>query len=257
MHVLLTEAAAKASRMYDSLQETRVEWAKLRVSSIQSNMANAEFLRLLKSATHDVSKAKFRKEFSRSVVMADGFLKGKKWFAVLQNEDETRSLFFLLLALHRCPGMESGLQGILTLSKDFRVPGKFSEYVYVCFDDITLSDHTIEASLSPVKHMPRMLVTPFVGEPVKKSLEDLGVQVVYTNAVKQLVKIDPSRGDVVDFKYDSYPIHVPHRPLEAVVGFPEIYENLTPEVIPPYNVSEYSRYGYLVRDITRMFVTPC
>ncbi len=257
MHPLLVEGSKEASRLYDSLADARLDWSRLRVSTLPKNMSSAEFLKVLKNGTRVVSVSSFKAEFAKAVFKFKAVLGEKKWFAVLE-PSFSRSLYFFLLALQVCPEIFRNLQGILKLPQGFALSDAFTDFVYVCFDDMVSSGCTIESTLKPVSSMPRVVVAPFVGEVAKEFLSNIGVNVVHSEVVLPFVKIDPSRSNAVDFKYDAYPIVFSHRTLKDVEGFPEIYKKARVDV----NLEEefplkdpYSRYEYLVRDIVDKFVS--
>lgn len=255
MHPLLTQGSLEAGHLYDSVPDLQLDWAQLRVSSLPSQFSNSEFLRVLKNGTKAVSVTEFRSTFTKTVHKLKSVLKSGKWFAVLA-EDQDRSLFFLLLAFQVCPEIAVNLQGILHLPKRFQLSHFFTDFVYVCFEDAVLSGADIESCFKPVSNMPRIVVTPYVSEVAKEVLGNLGVEVVHSEVVRQFVKIDPSRSNTVDFKYEAYPLYLHHRGFESVTGFPEIYDRVSGKrSLPPYARRKYSRYEYLVRDIVKEFVS--
>ena len=203
----------------------------------------------------------FKTSFTEAVGKLVTKLRSNRWFAVLVSSDESsdgdfsRSLYFFLLALEVCPEIATNLQGILHLPKRFRLSEFFTDFTYVCFDDVVLSGSTIESCFKPVSSMPRIVVTPYVSEVALQQLGNLGVDVVHTEVVRQFVKIDPSRSNTVDFKYEAYPLFFSHKSFGPTSGFPEIYNNLSGKrELPPYSPIAYSRYDYLVRDIIRELV---
>lgn len=255
MHPLLTEGSVEATRLYDSIVDLKLDWSKLRVGSLQGNLSNPEFLRVLKKGTKVVSVKEFKSSFIEAVRKFRLKLESGRWFAVLMSSDRDRSLYFFLLALGVCPEIATNLQGILQLPKRFRLSDVFTDFTYVCFDDVVLSGSTIESCFKVVSSMPRIVVTPYVSEVAKEQLGNLGVDVVHTEVVRQFVKIDPSRSNTVDFKYEAYPLFFSHKSFGPTSGFPEIYEGLSDKrESPPYSPVTYSRYDYLVRDIVKEFV---
>lgn len=251
MHPLLVQGSEEVGRLYDSIPEISLDWAKLRVSALPSQFSNPEFLRVLKNGTKVVSVSEFRSAFTRAVLSFKSVLGKSKWFVVIV---EDRSLYFFLLALKVCPEIAKNLQGILDLPKQFQLSDFFTDYMYVCFDDMVCSGSEIESSLKSVSSMPRVLVAPYVGEVARESLGNLGINVVHSEVVRQFVKIDPSRSNTVDFKYEAYPLVLSHRALKSVDGFPEVYSKLcSSQEFPPKD--RYSRYQYLVRDIMDKFVS--
>lgn len=252
MHPLLVKGSEEAGRLYDSIPETSLDWAKLRVSSLSTEFSNPEFLRVLKNGTKVVSVSEFKSAFTQAVLSFRSVLGSRKWFAVIV---EDRSLYFFLLALKVSPDIAKNLQGILNLPKKFQLSDFFTDYMYVCFDDMVSSGSEIESSLKAVSSMPRVVVTPYVGEVALPNLGNLGVNVVHSEVVRPFVKIDPSRSNTVDFKYEAYPLVFSHRALASHDGFPEVYSKLcnTFQDFPPKD--RYSRYQYLVRDITDKFVS--
>lgn len=257
MHPLLAQGSLEAGRLYDSVPDVRLDWAQLRVSSLPSQFSNSEFLRVLKNGTLSVSVTEFKSAFTKTVSNLKSVLKSGKWFAVLtQDPGHDRSLYFFLLALEVCPEIAEGLQGILHLPKRFQLSDFFTDFTYVCFDDAVLSSANIESCLKSVSNMPRIVVTPYVSEIAKEVLGNLGVEVVYSEVVRQFVKIDPSRSNTVDFKYEAYPLFLPHRDFPTLAGFPEVYDRVSGKRSPPpYSSRKYSRYEYLVRDIVKEFVS--
>lgn len=255
MHPLLVQGSEEAGRLYDSVHENSLDWAKLRVSTLPGEFSNPEFLRVLKNGTKEVSVSEFKLSFSRAVSSFMSVLGNRKWFAVIVEDCKDRSLYFFLLALKACPEIAKNLQGILNLPKKFQLSDFFTDYMYVCFDDMVFSGSILESSLDAVSNSPRVLVTPFVGEVARESLGNLGVNVVYSEVVRPFVKIDPSRSNTVDFKYEAYPLVFSHRTLASHDGFPEVYSKLrsAKEDFPPKD--RYSRYQYLVRDIMDKFVS--
>ena len=259
MHPLLTQGSVEACRLYDSITDLKPDWAKLRVSSLGGNFSNPEFLRVLKNGTKVVSVKEFKSSFVEAVEKLVPKLKSGRWFAVLvssDGDDFSRSLYFFLLALEVCPEIATNLQGILHLPKRFHLSEFFTDFAYVCFDDVVLSGSTIESCFKPVSNMPRIVVTPYVSEVALQQLGNLGVDVVHKEVVRQFVKIDPSRSNTVDFKYEAYPLFFSHKSFGPSSGFPEIYEGLSDKrSCPPYSRVAYSRYDYLVRDIVKEFVS--
>lgn len=257
MHPLLTQGSLEAGRLYDSVPDLQLDWAQLRVSSLPSQFSNSEFLRVLKNGTKAVSVTEFKSAFTKTVHKLKSVLKSGKWFAVVsQDGDYDRSLYFFLLALEVCPEIALSLQGILHLPKRFQLSDFFTDFAYVCFEDAVLSGAEIESCFKPVSNMPRIVVTPYVSEVAKEVLGNLGVEVVYSDVVRQFVKIDPSRSNTVDFKYEAYPLFFSHRDFESVTGFPEVYDRVSGKrPLPPYSRRKYSRYEYLVRDIVEEFVS--
>lgn len=260
MHPLLLQGAVEASRLYDSVVDLKLDWTKLRISRLPSHFSNPEFLRVLRNGTKVVSVAEFKSSFTKTVQKLKSVLNSKGWFAVLVSsedaDDFSRSLYFFLLALKVCPEIADNLQGILHLPKRFQLSSFFTDFMYVCFDDVVLSGSIIESCFKPVSNMPRIVVAPFVNELSKEFLGNLGVDVVHTEVVRQFVKIDPSRSNTIDFKYEAYPLFFSHRSFESATGFPEIYDALFDKrELPPYSRREYSRYDYLSRDIIKEFVS--
>lgn len=240
--------------MYDSIPNVTLDWAQLRVSALPVELSNPEFLRVLKNGTKAISVPEFKSAFTRAVRSFESVLGARKWFAVVV---EDRSLYFFLLALNVCPGIAKNLQGILNLPKKFQLSDFFTDYMYVCFDDMVSSGSEIESSLKAVSSMPRVVVTPYVGEVAREFLGNIGIKAVHSEIVRPFVKIDPSRSNTVDFKYEAYPLAFSHRAFASVDGFPEVYSKLckTQENMldfPPKDL--YSRYQYLVRDIMTNFV---
>ena len=237
--------------MYDAIPDVTLDWAKLRVSALPPELSNPEFLRVLKNGTKVVSVSEFKSAFTRAVLSFGSVLGARKWFAVIVSH---RSLYFFLLALKVCPEIAKNLQGILNLPKKFKLSDFFTDYMYVCFDDMVSSGSEIESSFKAVSSMPRILVTPYVGEVARESLGNLGFNVVHSEVVRQFVKIDPSRSNTVDFKYEAYPLVLSHRSFGSVDGFPEVYSKIQQNMqdFPPKD--PYSRYQYLVRDILANFV---
>lgn len=264
MHPLLAQGAFEASRLYDSVPDARLDWSRLRVSSLHKHFQNPEFLSVLKNGTKTISVSRFRSSFIQVVLGLKPLLHEKKWFAVLvssKEDDEvfSRSLYFFLMALSVCPDIVISLEGILKLPKDFHLSDYFTDYAYVCFDDMIHSAAIIESCLKPVSNMPRIVVAPYVSDVAKENLSNIGVKVVHSDVVRQFVKIDPGRSNTVDFKYDAYPLFVSHRSFNTVEGFPEIYSGLSTRGDistrrPPYSAGKYSRYEYLVGDIVEKFV---
>lgn len=263
MHPLLNQGSVEAGRLYDSVIEKQLDWAKLRVSSLPSQFSNSEFLRVLKNGTKVISVEQFKSSFTKTVQKLKSVLNSGRWFAVLmsceeeKHNDVNRSLYFFLLALEVCPEIGTNLQGILHLPKRFRLSDFFTDFSYVCFDDAVLSGVNIESCFKPVSNMPRIVVTPFVSEIAKEFLGNLGVEVIHTDVVRQFVKIDPSRSNTVDFKYEAYPLYFSHRSFQSATGFPEVYDGLSGQsnISPPFSSKKYSRYDYLVRDIVKEFVS--
>lgn len=259
MHPLLAQGSFEASRLYDSVPDVGLDWSKLRVSSLHKHFQNPEFLSVLKNGTKAISVSKFRSSFIEVVMGVKPLLCGKKWFAVLvscKEDDEvfSRSLYFFLMALSVCPDIAISLEGILKLPKEFHLSDKFTDFTYVCFDDMIHSAATIESCYRPVSNMPRIVVAPYVSDVAKENLGNIGVKVVHADVVRQFVKIDPGRSNTVDFKYDAYPLFLNHRSFNTVQGFPEIYSRLAATRRPPYSASKYSMYEYLVGDIVSKFV---
>lgn len=263
MHPLLVQGSEEASRLYSEpgVVDAKMDWSKLRVSTLPKEMSSSDFLKVLKNGTKVVSVADFRTAFTKAVLAFKANLGQRKWFAVVDLVDQeanstSRSLFFFLLALLVCPEISQNLEGVLRLPKRFALSYAFTNFVYVYFDDFVSSGCTIETTLKPVSSMPRFVVSAYVGEIAKEYLGNIGVNVVHSEVVLPFVKIDPSRSNIVDFKYEAHPILLSHRALSVMEGFPEIYDKVLAvrqgEHFPA--TDRYSRYEYLVRDIVDKFV---
>lgn len=258
MHPLLVQGSVEASRLFDSIVDLELDWTKLRVSLLPKHFSNPEFLRVLRNGTRAVSVQDFKYSFSKAVVQLRSVLNSGRWFAVLVSRegDFSRSLYFFLLALNLCPDIGENLQGLLHLPKRFELSNYFTDFTYVCFDDVVVSGIDIESSFKHVSNMPRIVVAPFVSELSLGYLGNLGIKVVHTEVVRQFVKFDPSRSNTVDSKYEAHPLFLSHRSLEGATGFPEIYKGLCGErKLPPWVRVEYSRYEYLLQDIVKEFVS--
>lgn len=259
MHPLLKESSVEASKIYDSIPDVSLDWRKLRLGGLPSNMTNVEFLRVLKNCTKTVSASEFKKEFAKCVRELSGYLMDKKWFVLVSETDkshENYGLYFFLVAINVCPDMCSNLHGILSVGKGFQLPERFKDYVYVYFDDACLSFAKTEVPFEAVKHMPRVLVSPFVGELCLSQFQDRGVHVIYSEVVRAFIKFDPSGWNTVSFKYDCYPLLLSHRGFDEVNGFPEVYDKILSEpIVSPFSGGTFTRYSYLARDIYDRFVT--
>lgn len=260
MHSLLSHAALEAGNIYDAAEEVGLDWTTLRVTTLPNEFSKYEFLDVLKNATNKVSSTDFKSTFAETIRKLKPLVESRKWLAVIvssqDDHDFSRSLFFFLFALHVCPEISKNLQGILRLPKRFQLSNFFTDFTYVCFDDAVLSTTNIELCLASVSNMPRIVVSPFVGEVELHALTKLGIQVVHTKLVRPFVKFDPSRSNTLDFKYEAYPLFLSHRQLSSVHGFPEVYDKVSTvsNFQPVYVCQKYSRYAYLVQDIVKEFV---
>ena len=260
MHPLLKEASNEAMGRYENISEINLDWKKLRLSSLPSNMKDADFLRVLKKSTRSISSRQLLNVFKESVRKFKKSIGDKKWFVVIKDpydQDTNYSMFNFLLALNLFPDISETLQGILSMSKTFQFPASYSEYTYVSFELMSLSHEHLLNSMNNVRHMPRILVTSFVGESNLKEMTDSGIDVIYGDKLKQFVKYDPSRlNDTLEHKYEAYPVIIPHRELDEVVSFPEVYTKiLTTPLKNPFGEGSYTRYSYLVNDVFNKFVT--
>lgn len=256
MHPLLKEGSDEAMRIFEAIPELELEWGKLRLNKLPTNLRDAEFIRVLKNSTRYISSKQLKAVFHDTLSKFRDSIGDNKWFAVL-NDDQSKSysLFNLLLALNMFPDMENSMQGIFLMSNKFNLPDSYSNYVYVSFEDVAISPDKILFSLSNVSFFPRMVVSPFVGESTLKLLTDSGIDVIYGDKLRQFVKFDPAKiNDSIEHKCESYPVLLPHRSFDEFVGFPEVYDKiLSFPVKSPFG--SYSRYSYLVKDIIDQFVT--
>lgn len=256
MHDLLTQGSIEADILYDATKEVQLDWSKVRVSSLPRQFSNYEFLRVLQKVTKVVSNKEFKASFVQSVHKLKHVIKSRRWLAVINDLNKDRNMFFFLLSLRVCPEIAESLQGVLTFPKRFQLSDFFSDFSYVYFDDVVLSDVDLEPCFKMVSNMPRIVVTAYAGEVAKHKLTNHGIQVICSEVVRPFIKFDPSRSNTVDFKYEAYPLFLSHRSIESLTGFPEVYRVVSDERdLPPYQTRPYSRYEYLVRDITQDFVS--
>jgi len=260
MHPLLKEGSDEAMRIFDNIPELNLDWRKLRLDKLPNNLKDAEFLRILKNSTTSISTNKLKSVLYETLLKFKDTIGDKKWFAVLNDpmyKTKSYSLFNLLLALNLFPELANTMQGILLMSKKFEFPASYSGFTYVSFEDVLLSPDNVTFSMNNVKHMPRIVVSPFIGESPLKLLNDIGIDVIYGDKLRQFVKFDPSKlNNFLESKYESYPVLVPHRVLDQIVSFPEVYDKiLINHVKTPFGSGSYTRYSYLVGDIFNQFVT--